>query len=105
MVSFKSTVLLALLPFAMAGPVERQFGGSFTGSTQNDLSGPCKAVTLIFARGTSEIGNVGSVTGPPFFQALGKKIGNDQLAVQGVDYPANIAGIIALGDPAGSKKM
>lgn len=106
MVSFKSTILLALLPFAIASPVERQLGGgSFTGSTQNGLSGPCKAVTVIFARGTSEIGNVGSVTGPPFFQALGNKIGNEQLAVQGVDYPANVAGIIALGDPAGSKKM
>lgn len=30
-------------------------------------------------------------------------IGN--LAVQGVDYPANVAGFLAGGDAAGSKKM
>ncbi|CAM1510474.1 Fc.00g008090.m01.CDS01 [Cosmosporella sp. VM-42] len=108
MPSLKTTLLLTLLPFALAAP---QFGigggtsGSFSGSTQNGLSGDCKAVTVIFARGTSETGNVGTVTGPPFFQALAKKLGDDKLAVQGVEYAADVAGIIALGDPAGSKKM
>ena len=106
MPSFKSALLLALLPFVLAGPVERQLSGaSVSGSTQNGLSSACKTVTVIFARGTSEPGNVGAVTGPPFFQALAAKIGSDQLAVQGVDYAANVAGIIAGGDPAGSKKM
>lgn len=108
MPSFAQTFLLAaLVPLALAGPVARQLGGgSFSGTTQNGLTdGDCKDITVIFARGTSEAGNVGTVTGPPFFQALAKKVGDDKLAVQGVEYAANIAGIIALGDPAGSKKM
>jgi len=38
--------------------------------TQNQLE-LCKPVTVIFARGTIELGNVGSLVGPPFFNALG----------------------------------
>lgn len=38
--------------------------------TQNQL-GLCRPVTVIFARGTIELGNVGSLVGPPFFNALG----------------------------------
>lgn len=37
--------------------------------TQNQL-GLCRPVTVIFARGTIEQGNVGSLVGPPFFNAL-----------------------------------
>jgi len=38
--------------------------------TQNQL-GLCRPVTVIFARGTIELGNVGSLVGPPFFNAIG----------------------------------
>lgn len=38
--------------------------------TQNQL-GLCRPVTVIFARGTIELGSVGSLVGPPFFNALG----------------------------------
>lgn len=48
-------------------------------------------MTVIFARGTGETGNVGTVTGPPFFRALRSKLGNGRVTVQGVDYPANSA--------------
>jgi cutinase len=69
---------------------------------RNDLSGSCKPVTIIFARGTSELGNVGSLAGPPFFNALGAIIGNDKIAVQGVNYPASIPGYLVGGSPIGS---
>ena len=52
----------------------------------NDLNGACKAVTVIFARGTLEWGNIGLLAGPPFFDALGVEIGFDNMAVQGVPY-------------------
>ncbi|KAK3356820.1 cutinase, partial [Lasiosphaeria hispida] len=78
---------------------------NFGGTTQNGLDGACKAVTVIFARGTTEAGNVGSLVGPPFFQALATAIGADKLSVQGVDYPADIPGFLAGGDGNGSKKM
>ena len=109
MPSFISVLILALASTtSFATPIDlevlltRQVGGS---TTRNDLSGACKAVTIIFARGTSEGGNVGTVTGPPYFDAVAKKIGAENLAVQGVDYGASIGGAISGGDATGSKTM
>ena len=74
--------------------------------TRNDLvDGVCDAVTIIFARGTLELGNVGSLAGPPFFNALADLIGTQYVAVQGVDYAASIAGYLEGGDPAGAATM
>jgi hypothetical protein len=50
----------------------------------NEL-GDCRPVTVIFARGTIEPGNVGLLAGPPFFDVLSSMIGN-ALGVQGVPY-------------------
>ena len=63
-------------------------------TTRDDLesNATCADVTVVFARGTTEPGNVGLVTGPPFFDALGKQLGSKSLAVQGVEYPATFAG-------------
>lgn len=63
-------------------------------TTRDDLAqnAPCADVTVIFARGTTEPGNVGLVTGPPFFDALSEQLGAKSLAVQGVEYPATFAG-------------
>lgn len=69
--------------------------------TRNEL-GECKPVTVIFARGTIELGNVGSITGPPFFNALDVVLGAENVAVQGVDYPADILGYLEGGDPGGA---
>ncbi|KAH6656629.1 cutinase [Truncatella angustata] len=105
MPSLASILLLALASWAsttVATPFDKR--QSLAGITQNGLSGSCKGMTVIFARGTTEAGNVGSVAGPPFFQALSSKVGGD-LAVQGVEYPADIPGFLAGGDAAGSKKM
>ena len=84
--------------------VSRQLG---TSNTENGLTdgSPCKNVTIIFARGTTESGNVGTSTGPPFFSAVATAIGSSNLAVQGVDYSASIPGFLEGGDPAGSKTM
>ena len=51
----------------------------------------CTPLTVIFARGTSESGNVGTVAGPPFFSSLRDSLGANQVTVQGVDYPASAA--------------
>ena len=56
------------------------------GIQSDGLSGPCKPVTIIFARGTLELGNIGLLAGPPFFDALALLIGGDKLSVQGVPY-------------------
>lgn len=63
-------------------------------TTRDDLAqnAACADVTVVFARGTTEPGNVGLVTGPPFFDALSEQLGGKTLAVQGVEYPATFAG-------------
>ncbi len=74
-------------------------------TTENGLSEPCQPVTVIFARGTSEPGNVGVLVGPPFFDALKSKIGGTKVVMQGVPYPASVEGFLKGGDPAGSQTM
>jgi Cutinase len=50
----------------------------------------CTDVTVIFARGTAEFGNVGTFAGPPFFKSLRAKLGASRVTVQGVNYPADL---------------
>ncbi|TFK97287.1 cutinase-domain-containing protein [Pterulicium gracile] len=78
---------------------------SLIGDTENELSGPCKALTLIYARGTTEPGNVGGSTGQALFTALRSRLGSSAIDVQGVNYPADVAGYLVGGDPAGSTTM
>ncbi|KUJ23206.1 carbohydrate esterase family 5 protein, partial [Mollisia scopiformis] len=76
-------------------------------TTYNELgSSACAEYTVIFARGTTEPGNVGILVGPPFFEALESAVGSGNLVIQGVnDYSASIAGYIEGGDPTGSAEM
>jgi len=48
---------------------------------------------------------VGTLTGPPFFAALASVVGTNNLAVQGVTYPASVQGFLAGGDANGSQLM
>lgn len=50
-------------------------------------------------------GNVGTLTGPPFFDAMDTVMGPGMVAVQGVEYAADIPGFLAGGDAAGSATM
>jgi cutinase len=81
---------------------------ALTSSTQNDVTNGsgCKAMTVLFARGTTETGNMGTVAGPPFVSAVGKMMGGAaNVAVQGIQYPADVPGFLAGGSAAGSKLM
>ncbi|EDN96954.1 hypothetical protein SS1G_01882 [Sclerotinia sclerotiorum 1980 UF-70] len=77
--------------------------------TQNDVldsNGSCATMTVLFARGTGEVGNVGLLTGPPFFTALAAYMNQTgSMAIQGVDYAASVSGFLSGGDPAGAKTM
>lgn len=72
--------------------------------TRNELQ-QCKPITIIFARGTIEPGNVGTLVGPPFFNALGLAIGDENISVQGVDYAATVAGYLEGGDVKGAETL
>ncbi|KAK7956461.1 carbohydrate esterase family 5 protein [Apiospora aurea] len=78
-------------------------------TTENDVqNGRCGDVVVVFARGTTEPGNVGALVGPPLFQALRAQMGavGKTLAVQGVDrYEASVTGYLQGGDASGSQQM
>ncbi|KAK9799895.1 putative Cutinase [Seiridium cardinale] len=78
-------------------------------TNENDLlSGKCGDVVIVYARGTTEPGNVGSLTGPPFFTAVRNRLSANgkTLAVQGVDdYEADVTGFLEGGDAKGSQRM
>ena len=81
---------------------------SLEGGVRNDIIDalPCKPVTLLFARGTGEKGNIGQLVGPPFILALEKQYGNGNVAVQGVnDYPAAPLDYCSGGRAASSRRI
>jgi len=54
-------------------------------STSNELlQGSCKQVIFIWARGSTERGNMGSIIGPQVCRALKSAVGNGNVACQGV---------------------
>ncbi|KAI9926226.1 hypothetical protein ASPWEDRAFT_115688 [Aspergillus wentii DTO 134E9] len=92
---FHSLLALLFVPLVAANPVpsnetsiiprndtsirKRQF------ISANDLDiGGCKDVMFIFARGSTEIGNMGSVVGPEVCVALKGNLGADKVGCQGV---------------------
>ncbi|CAG7996436.1 unnamed protein product [Penicillium salamii] len=82
--------------------------GTLTGAqdTYNEAGGACKEWTVVFARGTSEPGNVGILVGPPLFDALLDQFGESAVAIQGVNnYAASVQGYLAGGDATGSTEM
>ncbi|RAH72528.1 carbohydrate esterase family 5 protein [Aspergillus aculeatinus CBS 121060] len=85
----------------LSGMISSVMGGS---STQNGVTSNtgCKELTFIFARGTTEMGNMGSVVGPEVASALQSLTGN-KVTVQGVDYPADWAGNMNMGASGGPK--
>lgn len=61
-------------------------------------------ITVIFARGTTEAGNIGAIIGPELSGELNKQLGGN-IAFQGVDYPADIVGYLEGGNPDGAKQL
>lgn len=68
---------------------KRQTMGSSTENGVSQNSG-CKELTLIFARGTGELGNMGTVVGPPLASKLAS-LTNNKVTIQGVNYDASVA--------------
>ena len=82
----------------------------YSSSTYNQLTDgtACRPISVIYARGTSQAGNVGdsAAVGPLFFNQIASRVGGtSQLAIQGVTYSASVAGFLQGGDATGSTTM
>lgn len=76
-------------------------------TTYNDLvDGECADVTLIYARGTDDPGNVGALVGPEFYAALQTALGSTTSIFQGVnDYDASVTQYLEGGSTTGASDM
>ncbi|KAK6213744.1 cutinase [Colletotrichum tabaci] len=88
----QDTPAMDLSDFELRQDAQAQSFGINT--TRDDLARKvaCADITVVFAHGTTEPGNVSLVTGPPFFDALKEQLGGRSVAIQGVEYPATFAG-------------
>lgn len=82
----------------------------YSSSTYNQLTDgtACRPISVIYARGTGQQGNVGDsqAVGPLFFNQIASRVGGtSQLAIQGVTYAASVSGFLAGGDATGSTTM
>ncbi|KAI1847570.1 hypothetical protein JX266_006422 [Neoarthrinium moseri] len=54
------------------------------------LDSGCKDVVLVYARGSTQDGNMGDQPGPQLASALQASLGADRIAIQGVEYDAGL---------------
>ncbi|KAJ1326626.1 cutinase [Microdochium nivale] len=103
------SILAAAAAVVVASPVgidTRQLGG--TRITANEFtSGGCRDVIFLFARGSTEVGNMGTVVGPPTSDGLKAALGATSVATEGIDYRALVSTNTLPGgaDPAGIREM
>ncbi|CAK1354853.1 putative cutinase 1 [Cercospora beticola] len=91
---FFTSAIVALLAatvsaFPAAGPAEAEGALIARQSSSSDEleNGSCRQVTFIFARGSTETGNMGTVVGPQTCAALKSLLGSENVACQGVGGP------------------
>ena len=76
-----------------------------TVNTIVDKIPPCKALNVIFAKGTCGAGNLGDDIGPSFVADVQAALGEELVAVQGVNYDATWADAFAGGSDDGASYM
>ncbi|KAK3397694.1 cutinase-domain-containing protein [Sordaria brevicollis] len=92
----KSFVALSLAALALANPLpvpnepailnERQTQTTITATEFTRLG--CRPVIFLFARGSTEVGNMGTIVGPPTSNGIKAAQGVTNVVTEGIDYPA-----------------
>ncbi|KAK0944799.1 hypothetical protein LTR29_003612 [Friedmanniomyces endolithicus] len=95
--------LLYAASIVAGAPVVKRAGTTYNGGqTATDVDdGVCAPITLIFARGSTEPGTMGSSVGPAVAKALISSQGASGVAIQGVSYTATIESNIDQGRTGG----
>ncbi|KAH7133817.1 cutinase [Dactylonectria macrodidyma] len=104
----KLATIFALAATSLAIPMNgKSSKRQSTGITANEFKeGGCNDIIMIWSRGSTEVGNMGTVVGPDLADNL-KEAFPGQVAVQGVDYAALISTNFVAGgaDPKGISEM
>ncbi|KAG5996156.1 hypothetical protein E4U43_002909, partial [Claviceps pusilla] len=79
----------------------RQFGMDMTRNDLENGQPPCPRAIFVFARGSTEPGNMGASVGPIVANSLTKQLGKDGIWIQGVGGPYT-AGLPENAMPEGS---
>ncbi|KAH7326622.1 cutinase-2 [Stachybotrys elegans] len=88
----KTFFALALAAAAAANPIGVRQLGNRVGISSNEFTeGGCKPIIMLFARGSTEVGNMGTVCGPPTGEGLKRNFGADNVAVEGIEYAAAVS--------------
>ncbi|KAF9561164.1 cutinase [Agrocybe pediades] len=70
-----------------------------------DERATCSDVYVYFARGTTEVGTLGTVVGPGLKRDITIALLGRSVEFEGIDYPANLVGYLAGGDAGGARTM
>jgi cutinase len=65
----------------------------------------CRDVYVYFARGTTEVGTLGTVVGPGLVTSVPIAVVGKSVEVEGIPYPALVSGYLAGGDRGGARTM
>jgi len=82
--------------------------GSLIGTTATEFTSfGCRPIIMLFARGSTEPGNMGTICGPPTANGVKAAFGSDAVAVEGIEYGALLSTNFVRGgaDPAGVREM
>jgi cutinase len=104
----KTYALFFLIALAASSPIVEVRQRGRVGTTATEFTdGGCRDIIMLFARGSTEAGNMGTICGPPTANGLKEVFGADAVAVEGIDYGALISTNFARGgaDPAGISEM
>ncbi|KAF2259042.1 cutinase-domain-containing protein [Lojkania enalia] len=81
----RTAIFAALIGLVFSTPIEKRQ----TGTTSKEFSqGGCRDILFAWARGSTEVGNMGTIVGPPTSNGLKQNFGNDNVATEGIDYAA-----------------
>ncbi|KAK3991457.1 cutinase-domain-containing protein [Cladorrhinum sp. PSN332] len=104
----KTVFALLFAALAAANPIELRQLRDRVGTTATEFTdGGCRDIIMLFARGSTEVGNMGTVCGPPTANGLKEKFGADAVAVEGIEYAALLSTNFLPGgaDLAGIREM
>lgn len=83
----QSLTTLGLIALTYASRIE--IHQTYIGIIANEFTqGGCRDIIMLFARGSTEAGNMGTICGPPTANGLRKSLGANAVAVEGVEYEA-----------------